>query len=67
MIFNVLWTLFFFRGASSALGTFPYDVRARGPRSGVGQPVHRAVDRSALDVLESVGLLLHIGVMLAFL
>ena len=24
MIFNVLWTLFFFRGASSALGTFPY-------------------------------------------
>ena len=24
MIFNVLWTLFFFRAASSALGTFPY-------------------------------------------
>ncbi len=28
MIFNVLWTLFFFRGASSALGIFPYESGA---------------------------------------
>ncbi len=28
MIFNVLWTMFFFRGASAALGTFPYESGA---------------------------------------
>src|SRR5918999_5043182 len=28
MIFNVLWTMFFFRGASSALGVFPYESGA---------------------------------------
>ena len=25
MIFNVIWTMFLFRGASSALGNLPYD------------------------------------------
>ena len=60
MIFNVLWTLFFFRGASAAAGNFPY---------GNGAFVSRALGKVLPDseVLEGVGLLLHIGVMLAFL
>ena len=28
MIFNVIWTMFLFRGASSALGNLPYDSGA---------------------------------------
>ena len=64
MIFNVMWTMFFFRGASAALGVFPY-------RSGafVSLAVGRwmsGIDPGVLSVLESVGLLLHIGVMLVF-
>ena len=64
MIFNVLWTMFLFRGAASALGVLPY-------RSGawvsiaVGR-LFAGLSTGALEVLESVGLLLHIGVMLAF-
>ena len=64
MISGVLWTMFLFRGAAAALGTLPY-------RSGAW--VSLAVGRlfsglspRALFVVESVGLLLHIGVMLAF-
>jgi Fe-S oxidoreductase len=64
MIFNVLWTMFLFRGAAAALGTLPY-------RSGAW--VSLAVGRllsglspASLQVLETVGLLLHIGVMLVF-
>jgi hypothetical protein len=41
MIFNVLWTLFFFRAASSALGTFPYT-------SGVWASIGLVGDRDAL-------------------
>ena len=65
MIFNVLWTLFFFRAASSALGTFPYTSGAWAS-IGLGH-LFTGLAPGALDVVESVGLVLHIGVMLAFL
>jgi Fe-S oxidoreductase len=65
MIFNVLWTLFFFRAASSALGTFPYTSGAWAS-IGLGH-LFAGIPTGALEVVESIGLLLHIGVMLAFL
>ena len=65
MIFNVLWTMFLFRGASSALGVLPYTSGRVGVDRG-RPPAVRRCRRGALEVLESVGLLLHIGVMLAF-
>jgi Fe-S oxidoreductase len=65
MIFNVLWTLFFFRAASSALGTFPYTSGAWAS-IGLGH-LFAGMPTGALVVVESIGLLLHIGVMLAFL
>ncbi|MDT7577123.1 MAG: hypothetical protein QOH17_3456, partial [Pseudonocardiales bacterium] len=65
MIFNVLWTLFFFRAASSALGTFPYKSGAWAS-IGLGH-LFAGIPTGTLEVVESVGLLLHIGVMLAFL
>jgi Fe-S oxidoreductase len=65
MIFNVLWTLFFFRAASSALGTFPYTSGAWAS-IGLGH-LFAGIPAGALEVVESIGLLLHIGVMLAFL
>ncbi|GAY11062.1 (Fe-S)-binding protein [Pseudonocardia sp. N23] len=65
MIFNVLWTLFFFRAASSALGTFPYKSGAWAS-IGLGN-LFTGIPEPALEVVESVGLLLHIGVMLVFL
>ncbi|WP_433277080.1 (Fe-S)-binding protein [Pseudonocardia xinjiangensis] len=64
MIFNVLWTMFFFRGASSALGVFPYTSGAF-VSIGVGH-LFDGLSTGTLEVLESVGLLLHIGVMLVF-
>jgi Fe-S oxidoreductase/tryptophan-rich sensory protein len=65
MIFNVVWTLFFFRGASSAAGNLPYKSGAFAS-IGVGT-LFSDLSQSALFVLETVGLFLHIGVMLAFL
>ncbi len=65
MIFNVIWTMFLFRGAASALGNFPYDSGAF-----VSVAVGNLLDglsEGALHVLEGIGLLLHIGVMLVFL
>jgi Fe-S oxidoreductase len=64
MIFNVLWTMFLFRGASSALGVFPYASGAWAS-IGVGYLLD-GLSEPTLVVVESVGLLLHIGVMLAF-
>ncbi len=60
MIFNVIWTLFLFRGASAAAGSFPY---------GDGAFVSTALGEVLPDseTLEGIGLLLHIGVMLVFL
>jgi Fe-S oxidoreductase len=65
MIFNVIWTMFLFRGASSALGNLPYESGAF-VSIGVGNLLD-GLSHGALEFLEGVGLLLHIGVMLAFL
>ncbi len=65
MIFNVVWTMFFFRGASSASGNFPYDSGAF-VSLGVGNLLE-PLGHDTTVVLETVGLLLHIGVMLVFL
>ncbi|MFB9688074.1 (Fe-S)-binding protein [Amycolatopsis plumensis] len=65
MIFNVVWTMFFFRGASAASGNFPYDSGAY-VSLGVGNLLE-PLGHSTTEVLETVGLLLHIGVMLVFL
>jgi Fe-S oxidoreductase/xanthosine utilization system XapX-like protein len=65
MIFNVIWTMFLFRGASSALGNLPYTSGAF-ISIGVGNLLD-GMSHGALEFLEGVGLLLHIGVMLVFL
>ncbi|MHA6797132.1 (Fe-S)-binding protein [Pseudonocardia bannensis] len=65
MIFNVLWTMFLFRGAASALGLLPYESGAWAS-IGVGN-LMSGLSEPTLSILESVGLLLHIGVMLVFL
>jgi Fe-S oxidoreductase len=65
MIFNVIWTLFLFRGAAAAGGGFPY-----GDGAFVSQAVGSLFDgmsHDSLELLENVGLLLHLGVMLVFL
>jgi Fe-S oxidoreductase/xanthosine utilization system XapX-like protein len=65
MIFNVIWTMFLFRGASSALGNLPYTSGAF-VSIGVGKLLN-ALSHGGLEFLEGLGLLLHIGVMLVFL
>jgi Fe-S oxidoreductase len=65
MIFNVIWTMFLFRGAGAATGNLPY-----GDAAFASQAVGRLLDglgQGTNEGIESVGLLLHIGVMLAFL
>jgi Fe-S oxidoreductase len=64
MIFNVLWTMFLFRAPASALGLLPYESGAW-VSIGLGNLLG-GLSPGTLEVLESVGLLLHIGVMLAF-
>jgi Fe-S oxidoreductase len=65
MIFNVIWTLFLFRGTEVNNGTFPYPSGAFGSEAAGAllAPLGPETNR----VVETVGLLLHIGVMLAFL
>ena len=65
MIFNVIWTMFLFRGAASALGHLPYDSGAF-VSVAVGNALG-GLSEGALHLLEGIGLLLHIGVMLVFL
>ncbi|MCE7001323.1 4Fe-4S dicluster domain-containing protein [Kibdelosporangium philippinense] len=65
MIFNVVWTMFLFRGASAAAGNLPYDSGAF-VSIGVGNLLEPA-GHSANEIIETIGLLLHIGVMLSFL
>ncbi len=65
MIFNVIWTMFLFRGAGAALGTLPYENGAFAS-IGVGKLLD-GLSVETLEILEGVGLLLHIGVMLVFL
>ncbi|WP_166664122.1 (Fe-S)-binding protein [Actinophytocola oryzae] len=64
MIFNVIWTMFLFRGASAALGNFPYDSGAW-VSLGVGDLL-RPLGDTPNEWIESIALLLHIGVMLSF-
>ncbi len=67
MIFNVIWTMFFFRGAAAALDNLPYGWGAYGSQ-GVGALFQGlGIGHDALEVMEGVGLLLHIGIMLVFL
>ncbi|MGH4024144.1 MAG: (Fe-S)-binding protein, partial [Pseudonocardiaceae bacterium] len=65
MIFNVVWTLFLFRGTAVNTGTFPYASGAFA--SDAAGALLAPLGEGANEVLETVGLLLHIGVMLAFL
>jgi len=64
MIFNIIWTLLFFRGAAAAAGNFPYGWGAYAS-NGIGKLLG-GLSEGALSWLEGVGLLLHIGVMLVF-
>jgi Fe-S oxidoreductase len=65
MIFNVVWTMFLFRGAAAAHDNLPYGNGAF-VSQGVGTLL-AGLSGETLEVLEGVGLLLHIGVMLVFL
>jgi Fe-S oxidoreductase len=65
MIFNVIWTMFLFRGAGVVTGNFPYGKAAFASHA-VGSVLEPLGEDTAL-VLEHVGLILHIGVMLVFL
>ena len=66
MIFNVLWTLFVFRGASSALGNLPYESGAWAS-IGARVPLLRAVAGRRCSCSRPSACMLHIGVMLIFL
>ena len=65
LIFNVVWTLFVFRGIESAAGNLPYESGAW-VSIAVGQ-LFTGLSPTTLFVLETVFLLLHIGVALVFL
>ena len=65
MIFNVIWTMLLFRGAAAAEDNLPYGGGAFASQA-VGSLLD-GLSHSALETLEGVGLLLHLGVMLAFL
>lgn len=67
MIFNVIWTYAIFRGASvNALGDeFPYGKGAFFSHA-MGALLH-PLGHNANEIIETVALMLHIGVMLAFL
>jgi Fe-S oxidoreductase len=65
MIFNVVWTMLLFRGAGVATGNFPYGNGAFASHA-VGSAL-KGLGHGTNEILESVGLLLHIGVMLVFL
>jgi hypothetical protein len=64
MIFNVIWTLFLFRGTEVNTGSFPY--RSGAFASAAVGALLAPLGPTGNQVLETVGLLLHIGVMLAF-
>jgi Fe-S oxidoreductase len=65
MIFNVIWTMLLFRGAAAAEGNLPYGNGAFASHA-VGSLLD-GMGHDALELLEGIGLMLHIGVMLAFL
>ena len=65
MIFNVIWTFAFFRGTSVNVGTLPYGWGAFFSHA-MGLLL-APLGHAANEIIETVALLLHIGVMLAFL
>ncbi len=65
MIFNVIWSMFLFRGSSVNTGNFPYGNAAFMSHA-VGNLLE-PLGENTNQVLENVGLLIHIGVMLTFL
>jgi len=65
MIFNVVWTLLLYRGAQVNAGVFPFESGAF-----ASEAVARLLEplgESTNEVLETVGILLQIGVVLGFL
>ena len=65
MIFNVVWTMFLYRGAAINAGNFPYESGAF-VSEGVANLLE-PLGHSANETLESVGLIAHLAVMLTFL
>ena len=65
MIFNVIWTYALFRGAAVANGNLPYGWGAFFSH-GIGTLL-APLGHTANEIIETVALLLHIGVMLVFL
>jgi len=65
MIFLVILTMFWFRGASVNAGNFPFNGAAFMSHL-AGAALH-PLGRGVNDTLETTGLLMHIAVMLAFL
>ena len=65
MIFNVIWTYALFRGAAVAVGNLPY-TKAAFFSHGVGALL-TPLGTHTNEIIETVALLLHIGVMLVFL
>ncbi|WP_371685110.1 heterodisulfide reductase-related iron-sulfur binding cluster [Mycobacterium sp. MFM001] len=65
MIFNVVWTYCLLRGAASYLGNLPYGNGAF--LSHLFGRIVSPLGHTGNEILETVALLLHIGVMLAFL
>jgi Fe-S oxidoreductase len=65
MIFNVIWTYALFRGSSVNNGNLPYNWSAF--FSHAMAAALRPLGATGNEILETIALLLHIGVMLAFL
>ncbi len=65
MIFNVIWTYVLVRGSAVNNGTLPYGKAAF--LSHLSAAALNPLGGTANEVIETVALLLHIGVMLAFL
>jgi Fe-S oxidoreductase len=65
MIFNVVWTLLLYRGAQINTGVFPFDSGAFASEA-VGRLLEPLSD-DANKVIETVAILLQIGVILGFL
>ena len=68
MIFNVVWTLFLYRGAQINTGNFPYEDAGWWTfASKATATVLEPLGESANETLETIGILLQIGVILGFL
>ncbi|GAA2441162.1 (Fe-S)-binding protein [Actinomadura vinacea] len=65
MIFNVIWTMFFFRGVASANDNLAFGKGAY--FSHLTGKLFEGLSHDTLEVLESIGLLAHIAVALIFL